>query len=131
MNGVSQGVTLHGQPSMATGGMEPQFAVAPGDVVAQVHMVGKSLNVFTGRAYAAGFTERGELLVAPQTAIGARNEHAWVQCRLGKGPWPFSSTMRPAVNRSRRYAAAFSWECPVTSKCAKHQPEAGVALKPP
>jgi len=54
-----------------------------------------------------------------------------VQCRLGVAPCPFSSIAWPVAKRSSRNAAASGCVSSRASKCAKHQPDAGVALNPP
>ena len=53
------------------------------------------------------------------------------QCRLGCAPVPSSSSTRPEANRSILSRAAAGCGAPVAIRCAKHQPEAGVALNPP
>ena len=53
------------------------------------------------------------------------------QCRFGCAPVPSSSSTRPDANRSSLSFAAAACGAPVAIRCAKHQPEAGVALNPP
>ena len=53
------------------------------------------------------------------------------QCRFGCAPVPSSSSTCPVANRSIRSRAAAGCGAPVAIRCAKHQPDAGVALNPP
>ena len=90
-------VALDDEPAVAARRMEPQLAVQPGGVVAQIHVVvERSIGRVGLWTLRHGIAVMDEFVVAAGSAMGAVDTH---QCRLGCGPWPFSSMTRPAAKR--------------------------------
>ena len=125
----SDGIALDREDRPAPGGVLPVFDVS-------THRIGALIDVgvplirsgVQRRKLPLGIAEIGEFVRVAVTANGAMNEH---QCNSGDGPTPFSSITRPWSNRCRVKAALSSCGSSRAMVWAKHQPEAGVALKPP
>src|SRR5262249_57889578 len=130
-DGVAARVAGDHEPRLATGAVVPQLAMRAGGVVAQVDVIGEArerVGRARVRARRRGVAEIGKLAHVALAAMGTGNAH---QCRFGCAPAPRSSIRRQLAKRSRRYAAATGCGSSRAMRCAKHQPEAGVALKPP
>src|SRR5690606_36253733 len=83
-------------------------------------------------ASAAAFFPINEFGGVARAAIGACDDHCRsAECRLGVAPWPLSSIRMPRWNRSNVKAALSRCGSSLAMVQAKHQPDAGVALKPP
>ncbi len=87
-------------------------------------------------ASVAGEAGRAKLPISPlrgdvrQDRRGCEGARSF-QCSLGVAPWPLSSIKGPRWKRSSVKGALISCGAFLAMVQAKHQPEAGVALKPP
>ena len=107
----------------------------PGRIVAQVHVFEElplGIRGRRNRTRHCRIAEIGEFMNVAFTAEGARNPHrkASMQVRLGALALLVDQTRRSRSGRAGRPSRPDAAR-PFAIRCAKHQPDAGVALNPP
>ena len=125
------------EPAAASGRVMPVSRCRPARIVTHIDIVDTRPMVRragAGRATAAS-PRIGELVLVRARTQTRDRLCACLDLQLSAGwvgrPTPFSSISAPRAKRSSRKRAAVGCGSLCAIRCAKHQPDAGVALKPP